>query len=84
MLRIYDFFVRNMICSKRVNYSHRKDDFSFENMNFPKKVNDLLRKYDLFIQNCGLFEEDCLFASKIKTPSQTFPKTVRSWHRGVT
>ena len=31
----------------------RKYDFSFEYILFPKKVNYLLRKYDLFIQNNG-------------------------------
>ena len=36
------YFHRKINCSEKVNHLLRKYVFSFENMTFPKKVNDLL------------------------------------------
>ena len=46
LLRKYDWFPRKLIiCFGNII-------FKFENMNFPKKVNYLLRKYDFFVREC--------------------------------
>ena len=51
--------------------------FSFENMSVSKKVNYLLRKYDLFIQKYSLFKESYVSASnnfKKRIITHSFPK----------
>ena len=42
----------------KVSYLFRTYDCSFENTSDWAKVNDLLRKYDLFVQKYDLFEEN--------------------------
>ena len=50
--------IQNRIAKKFV-YLLQKVVFSFLNMSCSKKVNYLLRKYDLFIQKYDLFKENC-------------------------
>ena len=73
-------------------YLHRRYDFPFENLNVSKKVNDLLRKYDLFIQEyakaTALWDELTLLnAFGGSNLQKYFPQsdalTVRFWGGGA-